>query len=120
LFLSVGNKPFKNKKEVNEMKMEKFLRALREDDFGIGDSFRLGNFEFEVVGKRGPNRVVDDDEPIFRQVATGRSFASRIGDNHPGIRFAGGFFNAPENDTATNDVLGELERAALYRLVSGG
>jgi hypothetical protein len=61
------------------MKMEKFLLALKEDDFGIGDSFRLGNFEFEVVGKRGPNRVADDDDP-----------------------------------------LGELERAALYRLVARG
>lgn len=80
------------------MKMETFLKALREDNFGIGDSFRLGNFEFEVVGTRGPNRV-DDDEPVFREV-----------------RFPSGHRGGSETD----DPLGELERAALYRLVSGG
>ena len=80
------------------MKMETFLRALRDGDFGIGDSFRLGNFEFEVVGTRGPNRV-DDDEPVLREVR----FPSR----HRG-------------GSGTDDPLGELERAALYRLVSGG
>lgn len=80
------------------MKMERFLLALKEDDFGIGDSFRLGNFEFEVVGIRGPNRV-DDDDPIFRR--------SRFSGRH-------------RDGVGTDDALGELERAALYRLVSGG
>ena len=80
------------------MKMETFLKALREDDFGIGDSFRLGNFEFEVVGTRGPNRV-DDDGPVFRQA---------------------GFSGGHRDGVGTDDALGELERAALYRLVSGG
>jgi hypothetical protein len=80
------------------MKMETFLKALREDDFGIGDSFRLGNFEFEVVGTRGRNRV-DGDDPIFRQA-----------------EFSGGY----RGGSGTDDALGELERAALYRLVSGG
>ena len=81
------------------MKMETFLKTLREGDFGIGDSFRLGKFEFEVVGIRGLNVVDDDDDPIFREVR----FPSR----HRG-------------GSGTDDPLGELERAALYRLVSGG
>ena len=76
------------------MKMEVFLKALREDDFGIGDSFRLGNFEFEVVGTRGRNRV--DEDPIFREA-----------------EFDGG----RRGGSGTDDPLGELERAALYRLV---
>jgi hypothetical protein len=80
------------------MKMEVFLKALRDGDFGIGDSFRLGNFEFEVVGTRGPNRV-DDDGPVLREV-----------------RFPSGH----RDGVGTDDALGELERAALYRLVSGG
>lgn len=80
------------------MKMETFLKTLRDGDFGIGDSFRLGNFEFEVVGTRGPNRV-DDDEPVFREV--------RFPSGHRG-------------GSGADDPLGELERAALYRLVSGG
>ena len=46
------------------MKMEKFLKVLRDDDFRIGDMFWLGDCEFEVVGKRGPNTVIaDDGEP---------------------------------------------------------
>ena len=80
------------------MKMETFLKALREDDFGIGDSFRLGNFEFEVVGTRGPNRV-DDDGPVLRQA---------------------GFSGGHRDGVGSDDALGELERVALYRLVSGG
>ena len=79
------------------MKMETFLKALREDDFGIGDSFRLGNFEFEVIGKRGLNRV-DDEEVIFQQVR----FSRRCTD-----------------DAVADDARGELERAALYRLIAG-
>lgn len=80
------------------MKMETFLKALRDGDFGIGDSFRLGDFEFEVVGTRGLNRV-DDDDPIFRRP---------------------GFSSRHRDGVGADDALGELERAALYRLVSGG
>ena len=81
------------------MKMERFLKALKEDDFGMGDSFHLGNFEFEVIGIRGPNRV-DEDGPIFRQVRPRRSFAMRVEDQHG------------------DDGRGRLERAALTRLVA--
>ena len=96
------------------MKMERFLLALKEDDFGIGDSFCLGNWEFEVVGIRGPNRVVADDDAIFRQVATKRQFVERIADSYP-ARLSSGH----RDSMAVDEVLGELERAALYRLVSG-
>ena len=34
------------------MQLEEFVRALNEDDFAVGDSFWLGDFEFEVVDKR--------------------------------------------------------------------
>lgn len=80
------------------MKIEKFLRALKEDDFGVGDSFWLGNWEFEVVGIRGPNRVAVDDDAAPARERTRRRF------------------DVPY-EWRTRD---ELECSALYRLVVGG
>ncbi|MDI6451433.1 hypothetical protein [Anaerobaca lacustris] len=37
--------------------IEESERALKEDDFGVGDSFWLGNWEFEVVNSRVPRRT---------------------------------------------------------------
>jgi hypothetical protein len=34
------------------MELEQFEEAVRKDDFAVGDSFWLGNWEFEVVNRR--------------------------------------------------------------------
>lgn len=34
------------------MELEQFEEAVRKDDFAVGDSFWLGDWEFEVVNRR--------------------------------------------------------------------
>ena len=34
------------------MELDAFVKALKDEDFAIGDSFWIGDIEFEVVDKR--------------------------------------------------------------------
>ncbi len=34
------------------MEIEEFVQALKDGDFAVGDSFWIGDIEFEVVDKR--------------------------------------------------------------------
>lgn len=42
------------------MNKEEFLKALKESDFGIGDSFWLEDIEFEVINKKSNLRIDND------------------------------------------------------------
>jgi len=34
------------------MRLDEFVRAIKDGDFAVGDSFWIGDIEFEVVRKR--------------------------------------------------------------------
>ena len=70
------------------MGLEEFQEAIKKDDFVIGDSFWLGDWEFEVVGKRR-----QDDEVVFRWELTKQEFIRLVADNHPEIANPEEFFD---------------------------
>ena len=74
------------------MEIEEFEDAIRKDDFAVGDSFWLGDWEFEVVGSRGHGVRFDNDEVVFRWTLTKQEFIQLIIDNHPEIRNPEEFF----------------------------
>lgn|GEM_PF-2305812 len=47
------------------MKIQEFEQALDEDDFAIGDSFWLGDWEFQVVNYRIRGNSLYDNEVVF-------------------------------------------------------
>lgn len=74
------------------MKIQEFERAIKEGDFAVGDSFWLGDWEFEVVGRRGHGVCFDSDETVFRWELTKQEFIQLIRDNHPEIENPAEFF----------------------------
>ena len=88
------------------MKTKEFEHALREDDFGVGDSFWIGDWEFEVVNtraadaaSRGETRTVARaEEVVFRWKLTRQDFVQVIADNHPEIKDPEGFFERHEDE----------------------
>jgi hypothetical protein len=79
------------------MKIEQFKEALRKDDFAIGDSFWLGDFEFEVVGRKVAGKLLGRNEPAFAWELTREEFIQAIKDNHPEIKNAEEYFDQHED-----------------------
>jgi len=79
------------------IKIEEFEEAVRKDDFAIGDSFWLGNWEFEVVNKRQGDTLVED-EVVFKWELTKDEFVRVIADNHPEIENPEVFFDRHKDD----------------------
>ena len=127
------------------MRIEGFEQALREDEFGVGDSFWMGNWEFQVVNSRGLGKVVRSNDVVFRWELTRGDFVQMIANNCPQIKYPAVFFSRHRREimfrlrkglgglvseygsasrTVMNavieEMLGELERRALNRLVTGG
>jgi hypothetical protein len=75
------------------MEMEQFEEAIRKDDFAIGDSFWLGDWEFEVVNRRQQDGLFCRDEAVFKWQLTDDDFVAAIKDNHPEIKNPEEFFN---------------------------
>jgi len=80
------------------MKIEEFEEAVRKDDFAIGDSFWIGDWEFEVVNRRKGERLLSRDEAVFKWELTADDFIQLISDNHPEIENPEKFFDEHRDD----------------------
>ena len=79
------------------MELEQFEKALKEDDFSVGDSFWLGDWEFEVVNKeRGLSASKHD--MVFKWTLDREEFIQVVRDNHPEIKNPEEFFNKHKDD----------------------
>lgn len=74
------------------MEIQEFEEAIRKDDFAIGDSFWLGNWEFEVVNRRGEN-LLCEEKAVFKWELTQDDFIQVIKDSHPEIEEPEEFFS---------------------------
>jgi hypothetical protein len=74
------------------MKIEEFQKAIEEDDFSVGDSFWLGDFEFEVVSKRG------SDEVVFKWQLTRQEFIEIIKETLPKVQEPEKVFDENKDD----------------------
>ena len=81
-----------------KMRIEEFEEAVRKDDFAIGDSFWLGDWEFEVVSRRGHGAIFDSYEAVFHWELTRQDFIQVITDNHPEIENPQEFFDEHKDD----------------------
>jgi len=74
------------------MEIEQFEEAIRIDDFAVGDSFWLGDWEFEVVNYRIGGKPLYDNEVVFKWELTRNEFVQVIRDSHPEIKEPEKFF----------------------------
>ncbi len=79
------------------MRIEQFEEAIKKDDFAIGDNFWLGDWEFEVVSRRGSGKPAKA-EVIFRWGLTRQEFLGVIAEYHPEIKDPQGFLDRHEDD----------------------
>lgn len=79
------------------MELEEFEEAIQKDDFAIGDSFWVGDWEFEVVNRRTGGSPVED-EVVFRWELTRDEFVQVLADNHPEIEDPEVFFDRYQDD----------------------
>lgn len=75
------------------MHFKEFQKALKEDDFALGDSFWLGNFEFEVINRRGAKPGYNENDAVLSLDFLRCGFIDVIKKEHPEIKNADGFFN---------------------------
>jgi hypothetical protein len=80
------------------MELEEFEQAIRKDDFAIGDSFWIGDWEFEVVNRRADGVQLDADRVVFKWELTKDEFVRVIADNHPEIENPEAFFDRHKDD----------------------
>ena len=80
------------------MKLQEFEKALEEDDFSVGDSFWMGNWEFEVANSRMPGKDFWSDQVVFRWELTRGDFVRLIADSHPEIDDPDSFFERNGDD----------------------
>jgi len=79
------------------MELEQFEEAVRKDDFAVGDSFWLGDWEFEVVNRRNWGKPAEE-EVVFRWELTRQEFVRVIAGNHPEIHDPKTFFERQRDD----------------------
>jgi hypothetical protein len=79
------------------MELEQFDEAVRKDDFAVGDSFWLGDWEFEVVNRRNRGKPAEE-EVVFRWELTRQEFVRVIAGNHPEIHDPKAFFERHGDD----------------------
>jgi hypothetical protein len=79
------------------MEIEEFEEAIRKDDFATGDSFWIGDWEFQVVNGRKGNALVED-EVVFKWELTREEFIQVITGNHPEIKNPEEFFDRLEDE----------------------
>jgi len=78
------------------MEREEFEDAIRKDDFAIGESFWIDDWEFEVVSRRGGK--LSCDEAVFKWELTREDFLQVIKDSHPEIKNPEEFFERNEDE----------------------
>ena len=74
------------------MEIQELEEAIRKDDFAIGDSFWLGNWEFEVVSRKGEN-LLCEEKAVFKWELMQDDFIQVIKDSHPEIKEPEEFFS---------------------------
>ena len=79
------------------MELEQFEEAVRKDDFAAGDSFWLGDWEFEVVNRRNRGKPAEE-EVVFRWELTRQEFVRVIAGNHPEIHDPKAFFEGQRDN----------------------
>jgi len=79
------------------MRIEQFEDSIEKNDFAIGDSFWLGDWEFEVVNRRCGGKPAED-EVVFRWELTRQEFIHAIKENHPEQTDPEGFFDGHGED----------------------
>ena len=79
------------------MELDEFEEAVRKDDFAVGDSFWLDDWEFEVVNRSRGGTLVED-EVVFKWELTRAEFIHVIAENHPEIEDPEGFFDRHTDD----------------------
>jgi hypothetical protein len=80
-----------------KMEIQEFEEAVRKDDFAIGDSFWLGDWEFEVVNRRQQDGLFCRDEAVFKWQLTAEDFVAAIKGNHTEIENPEEFFSRHKN-----------------------
>jgi hypothetical protein len=80
-----------------KMKLEEFEEAVQKEDFAVGDSFWLDDWEFAVVNRSHGGTLVED-EVVFKWELTRAEFIHVLADNHPEIEDPEGFFNKHKDD----------------------
>jgi hypothetical protein len=80
-----------------KMRIEEFEEAIRKDDFAMGDSFWLGDWEFEVVNRKQGDALAED-EVVFKWELTKAEFVQVIADNRPEIENPEAFFDKYKDD----------------------
>jgi hypothetical protein len=81
-----------------EMRLQEFAEATERDDFAVGDSFWIGDWEFEVVNTKAPGKAVWGEEVVFRWELTRQEFVQVMADNHPEIKDPEGFFDKHKDE----------------------
>lgn len=81
-----------------KMELQEFEEAIRKDDFAIGDSFWLGDWEFEVVNYRINGKSLCEDEVVFKWQLTRQDFIEVIRKNFPEIQNPEEFFDQNKDD----------------------
>ena len=79
------------------MELEEPETALKENDFAIGDSFWLGQWEFEVINSKD-QAAATNDEVVFKWQLTAQQIIQLIRDNHPEIKDPSAFFKQYKQD----------------------
>jgi hypothetical protein len=79
------------------MELEEFEEAIKKDDFAIGESFWLGDWEFEVVNRRGED-LLGEEKAVFKWELAREDFIQVIKDSHPEIKNPEGFFDRYEDE----------------------
>jgi len=80
------------------MEIEQFEETVKKDDFAVGESFWLGNWEFEVVNRRLANGRLYSDEAVFKWELVEGDFIEAIKEGHPQIENPEEFFNRNKDD----------------------
>lgn len=80
------------------MRFEEFEEALRRDDFAVGDSFWLRQWEFCVVSKRLSDGKIVPGEPVFKWELSKDDFIETIRECRPDIEDPEEFYEKYEDD----------------------
>ena len=79
------------------MRIEQFEETIKKDDFAVGDSFWIDDWEFEVVNRRRGGEPVAD-EVVFKWELMRQEFIHGIAENHPEQADTEGFFDSHKED----------------------
>lgn len=83
------------------MESKEFEKATERDDFAVGDSFWLGNWEFEVINRRLADGQMCSDKSVFKWELSRNDFIDAIRESYPEIEDPEGFFEKNEDDIIT-------------------